>query len=120
MFRSLVILSMALFLLLTGCGPAQRDDVLTEDQMVDLMMDFYLREARLKDVRVGEDSGAILFNHFRKLYNDRNLTQDTLIDKSLRYYLADPVLLNRIYDRLIDSLALKEQKAGGSKPPVSQ
>lgn len=88
--------------------------------MVNLMMDFYLREARLKDARVGEDSGAILFSHFRKIYNDQNLTQDSLIDESLRFYLSNPVLLNRIYDRLIDSLTLKEQKAGGSKPPIGQ
>ena len=120
MFRPFILLLVVYFLALSGCNSGQTKEVLSEDQMVDLMMDFYLREARLKDIRVGEDSGAILFNHFRKLYNDQNQTQDSLIDESLHYYLADPVLLNRIYDRLIDSLALKEQKSGASKPPVSQ
>lgn len=79
--------------------------------MVVLFRDFYLREARLKERRVTEDSAVIVFTRLRKDVAQNTDIPDSLVDRSLHYYLGRPEVLNAIYDRVIDSLSLQEQRS---------
>lgn len=103
-----------------GCSVEDKPaGVLTKDQMVVMFREYYLREARLKEGRVTEDSAVILFTRFRQDALAHTGIPDSLVERSMHYYLARPAELNEIYDRLIDSLSLQEQrmKSGGTGQP---
>lgn len=78
--------------------------------MVELLRDFYLQEARFKEARLTEDSAVLVFTRLRGFYASRHGYGDSSIDRSMIYYLDRPDVLNRLYDRVIDSLMLQEQR----------
>ena len=79
--------------------------------MARALTQFYLTEAKINNLHVGQDSSLVLFKYFRERYAEQNHFADSVIDKSYRYYLDHPKDLNDIYDIIIDSLVLKEQRA---------
>lgn len=110
-FSGFAVLILLASLIFQGCSQRTPEGVLTQDQMVILFRDFYLREARLKEARVTEDSAMIIFTRLRKDVARNTNIPDSLFDRSLHYYLGQPEMLNGIYDRVIDSLSLQEQRS---------
>lgn len=109
-FRLLVAAFLLCLLAAVGCAHRPSRDVLTEDQMVELLKDFYLQEARYKEARLTEDSAVLVFTRLRGGYASGHGYSDSIIDRSMIYYLDHPDVLNSLYDRVIDSLVLQEQR----------
>lgn len=90
---------------------------MSKDEMVAVMMEIYLAEARLSVLPVDRDSAYRLFIP----YQDSLLYHRGLKDSTLRsaydYYINRPNDLEQIYDRLIDSLTLREQRRRGHPDP---
>ena len=84
--------------------------MLSKDEMAAMMVDFYLREARMKTNTVPDDSGAVIFSHLRRMFAQKHGISDSVIDRSFNYYIARPRELQDVYTRVIDTLALKEQR----------
>ena len=105
-----VIVFPVLLVIALGCADSREKDVLSEDQMVELLRDFYLQEARYKEARLTEDSAVLVFTRLRGGYAAGKGYSDSAIDRSMIYYLDRPEVLNRLYDRVIDSLVLQEQR----------
>lgn len=82
--------------------------------MAAMLVEFYLREARMKTANVTVDSAAMIFIHLRKAFAQKSGIDDSTIDLSYNYYLARPQELQDVYTRVIDTLALREQRAFSS------
>lgn len=83
---------------------------LSRDEMAGLMMEIYLGEARMSVTPVSKDSAYRLFVPYQdSVLRHRGLADSTL-RKAYDYYLRHPDELEKIYDAIIDSLSLREQR----------
>jgi Domain of unknown function (DUF4296) len=89
---------------------AQPEGILSIEQMTVAMTEFYIRESKINSLHVSQDSALILFQEYIQKYSEDKNIPDSLMELSYQYYLGKPNELNEIYDRIIDSLALKEQR----------
>lgn len=106
--RGMILL--LLLALLGSCSEVKEpESVLSREQMVDLMMDIYLAEARTNLLPIERDSAYKLFLPFQDSLLHRKEIPDSLLKKSYAYYLQRPAELEAIYDAIIDSLSLREQ-----------
>ena len=98
-------------LVFLSCSVKTPESILAKKEMAKALTEFYLKESKISNFHVGQDSAMVLFEYFRQQYAEQNNFNDSIIDKSYRYYLDHPEELNVIYDMIIDSLSLKEQRA---------
>jgi hypothetical protein len=87
------------------------EGILSQDEMAKVMTEFYLKESKINSLHLNQDSAVVLFQYYRQAYAKENNLPDSVIERSYQYYLNNPLELSGIYDRIIDSLALKEQRA---------
>lgn len=101
----------AALLLLSACSGGVEDrPPLTRDQMADVMMHIYLAEARTGLMPISKDSAYKLFLPYQdSLLHHRNIPDSTL-KKAYTWYLNHPAELEAVYDAVIDSLSLREQR----------
>lgn len=85
-------------------------EVLTPEEMAKVMVDLYLAEARLGDRMLEKDSARKLFIPFEQQLLEKYHLPDSMVLKSYQYYLDHPQEFERIYDSVIDTLSLLEQK----------
>ncbi len=84
--------------------------------MTRAIIDLYLAEAKLRNTGWQQDSAMQYFIPFeQKWLAEQNLSDTTLLS-SYRYYLDHPTQLEKIYDAVIDSLSLREQKFNNQTP----
>ena len=102
---------MFFFLVLISCSEKTPEGILSRKEMAKTLTEFYLKESKINSLHVGHDSAMVLFQYFKQQYSEQNHLGDSVIDKSYRYYLDHPRELDEIYDIIIDSLSLKEQRA---------
>ena len=107
----------ALFAILTfchlSCSPSSPPEgILSKAEMAKAMTEFYLKESKITAMRISSDSALVLFKYYKQQYSQENNFSDSTLENSYQYYLSNPTELSEIYDRIIDSLALKEQRAG--------
>ena len=107
--------------LLAFTGSCQKEKlpkgVLSKEELSALMVNIYLAEARLSVAMVPRDSADKLFKPFQaKLLKDRGISDSTM-SITYQYYVQHPQELEQIYDSVIDTLALREQR---SKPTESE
>ncbi len=88
----------------------QPQGILSRPEMVDWMIDIYLAEARLQLMSLGHDSAYKLFVPFQDSLLRKKSLQDSVLKKSYQYYLDHPSELEVVYDAVIDSLSLREQR----------
>lgn len=98
-------------ILITACHQETKPTgVLTPEEMAKVMVDLYLAEARLGDRMLVKDSARKLFMPFEQQLLDKYNLPDSTVFKSYQYYLDHPDEFERIYDSVIDTLNLLEQK----------
>lgn len=109
--RVLLIILLVFLLMPLSCGsPGQQDAPLTRDQMVNLMLKIYLAEARASMLPLQKDSSYRLFLAHQDSLMRRQGISDSTLRKAYSYYLERPAELEAIYDAIIDSLSLREQR----------
>ena len=108
--RSVVILFF--FASMISCKKEEKKESapLSKDQMVDIMMNIYLAEARSNLTPVPKDSAYKLFLPFQDSLLFRSGIADSTLRKAYSYYFEHPAELELIYDAIIDSLSLREQR----------
>jgi len=103
------------FLLLAIISSCQKEKkpsgIMSHEEMAAVIVDIYLAEARLNGSLMVRDSARQVF----KPYEDKLMLQkgvnDSILKKSYQYYLDHSTELEKIYDSVIDTLALREQTA---------
>lgn len=103
-----------------GLGACQADKepegVLSKEQLSALFVEFYLAEARLGKTTAVRDSALQLFLPFEDSFLKEKGVSDSVLRKTYTYYFNNPSKLEQIYDAVIDTLSLREQKATEPSP----
>jgi Domain of unknown function (DUF4296) len=112
-FTSCALLAIATCALVS-CKPKTEtpEGILSKDEMAKILTEFYLKEAKINNMQLAHDSTLVLFQYYKQQYVKENNLKDSVLDVSYQYYLARPKQLSEVYDRIIDSLALREQREG--------
>ena len=84
--------------------------ILTKPQMIDWMLHMYMSESRAQMLPYSRDSAYRLFLPFQDSLKRRKGIQDSVLENSYKYYLENPDQMEAIYDIIIDSLSLREQR----------
>jgi Domain of unknown function (DUF4296) len=101
-------------------GTDTPDGILSKDEMAKVLTEFYLKESKINSLHVTHDSALVLFQYFKQKYGEENDIADSTLETSYQYYLARPAALGEVYDRIIDSLTLREQRDVVTPPVVVQ
>jgi hypothetical protein len=111
MTRSLLFIGLFAFLL--SCGEKKKEDtkgILKKSELSAFLIEIYMGEARIDNLSLSKDSAIKLFLPYEeKLMKKFNLNDSTL-KKTYEYYLANPKEMEAVYDAVIDTLSLREQK----------
>lgn len=84
-------------------------NILSEAQMVDIMIDIRLAEGKVSNLTLSNDSSAVLFNVLEtQIFADHEIDSSNYIE-SYNYYLLNPEKFLRITDVVIDSLKVRQQ-----------
>ncbi|MEO0554597.1 MAG: DUF4296 domain-containing protein [Bacteroidota bacterium] len=94
-----------------GCdGEEVPEGILSEEDMIPIMLDIYLAEGKVNELRVKRDSALAIFDVYEiKILEKYELT-DSVYTNSLRYYYDNPLKLESIYETVLDSLNLMEKR----------
>ncbi len=94
--------------------------ILSHSQMVDWMIEVYLAEARVQLLSLPVDSAYKIFRPYQDSLMTQRGLQDSVLRKSYQYYLRNSVELEAIYDTVIDSLSLREQRSRQAPGPATE
>lgn len=109
--RLMSIMLLFSVMILTGCKKDERPaNVLSKEQLASIMMEMYMAESRLNGLSMPKDSAAKLFMPFEDSVLMRAGVSDSVMRKTYQYYFDHPDELDKVYDIMIDSLNLREQK----------
>lgn len=110
-------LGLATTLLLTQCDrpddPAPPAKLLPRDEMVRLLIDLHLTEARVEAARMQPDSARVLFRQQAKDLYQRHHTDETTFEESMRYYAIHGKDLEEIYGTVVDSISMRQAQLPG-------
>ena len=116
-------LSAGLLLAVAGCARPEQvlppPDVLSKEEVISLLVQFHLLESRIESSRLAPDSARALFQtmHDEVLRRRQLKAADSTFERSYRYYAMNGKDLDGIYAAVIDSLAAREKKMGGTPSP---
>jgi len=105
------IVCLIMLTLLAACQKnAKPKDVLTQAQLSALLVEVYLAEARLDAIPKPKDSTIKYFLPFEEKLLKRLNISDSVLKITYTYYLDHPKELEAVYDSVIDTLTLREQR----------
>ena len=107
--KTLFFLFLMIFVSCKAADPKLPEDVLTQEQMVSLLIDFYLIEGKVRVLKQPQDSAVSVFNVFEEELYQKHQTDSIQHLHSYNYYLQHPKELNEIYVAVVDSLNLREK-----------
>jgi len=86
-------------------------EVLTQAQLSALIVEVYLAESKLDAIAKPKDTTIKYFIPFEEKLLQRLGIPDSVLKKTYSYYIANPKELEQVYDSVIDTLTLREQKS---------
>lgn len=107
-----VFLVIVLVTTLSACVKQQEKPktVLSEPEMVALLIDMHIAEARIANLSVRRDSSIYLFEIMEdSLYKKHGIAHDSIYLASYEYYLNNLGEMDKIYSAVVDSLSLRER-----------
>lgn len=100
-------------LLAVGCrGQSAPEGILSKSEMSSLLVDLYIAESRITISRIPRDSAYLVLKPYEDSVLYRRGITDSTLKKSYAYYLEHPKVMEQILDAVIDTLSLREQRAG--------
>jgi len=105
-------------LIFNACQKDKRPEgVLSPEELSKLMVDMYLAEARISGKNMVKDSAMKYFVPFEEKLKAKHGVSDSTMRITYQYYISHSEELEKIYDSVIDTLSLREQKER-TKPTV--
>ena len=96
-----------MLLLASACSKRDTEipaGVLTHDEMVRVLIDVHLLEAKIKKLYLSKDSSQVLYDHYEELlFADRGISRETY-HRSMEFYMDEIGEMKSIYDEVTDSL----------------
>jgi hypothetical protein len=88
----------------------QSKDILSEEQMVNAIIELLIAEERAESVGIPYDSIRKIFPQFESRVFTKLGVADSVFKKSFEYYFDHPKKLEVIYTAVVDSLSLRAQE----------
>ena len=113
-----------LLALLTGCSMPEEvlppPQLLSKNEMVSLLVQLHLLEARVESSRLSPDSARALFQQQKsEILRKNNVSEkDSVLQRSYRFYAVNRKDMDEIYKVVIDSLERRTTKLNASTQPV--
>ncbi len=85
------------------------EGILSEDKMVEVLVDIHLAEGLVSTFPIHYDSSRLLYPYFEMEVFKKHSVPDSVFKKSLEYYMRDVKTMDRMYARTIDSLHVIEK-----------
>lgn len=102
---------MVSFLFLFACIREDRPEYLVpQEKLVPFLADVYSTEAKVTGMTLARDSAEVLFSLAERRLFEMHSINDSLYRLTMQYYLGHPREMGELYDGLIDTLNLREQK----------
>jgi hypothetical protein len=106
-------------LTLVCCSPAgepKPTNLLSEEQMTRLMIDVHLAEAQVENAGLPLDSGEAVFRKMQQQIFQKHRVKEADFNTSYQYYLRNLNGLDKIYEKVIDSLTVRETLLKANPP----
>jgi len=106
------ILLIAAIITICSCSKKAEEvpaGIVSKPQMVDILIDIHIVEAKINQLRINKDSANKVFTIFEKDIFEKHKVQDSVYRKSYGYYLDHPKVMEEIYNAVVDSLSYREQ-----------
>lgn len=104
--------------MIVSCGSDKKpDDVLTREQMANVLIDLYITEEKVSRLRLRTDSATRVMRYFENTILSQADVSDTVWRRSYNWYAHRPQELQAVYAIVIDSLHLREQRTDMVPPP---
>ena len=104
-----------LLVLLFSCKPklpTPPSDVIPMDKMRVLIADMHVVEAVAETkAQVGANEKNLVQEYDEQVFKNNSVTRESYI-RSMKWYEENPVLLNQMYDSILNDLSAREAKAG--------
>lgn len=100
------LFSILFFLILFSCKQEETipDYVISEQEMVNVLVDVELTQAEIKFSLSSEELKMDYNKKFEKVFDKHKLTQETF-NKNLEYYCRNPLVMKDLYDQVIVRLS---------------
>ena len=106
------LLALATLLTTTQCAktdePVPPANLLPREQMISVLVDLHITEARVETSRLAPDSARVLFREVSKELYARHQTDEKTFRQSLSYYAIHGKDLEEIYGSVVDSIAVRQ------------
>jgi len=97
--------------LLSGCQKQKRPEgVLQPQELSKIMVEMYLAESRAGGYGLIRDSVVKYFMPFEEKFLANAGISDSTMRITYQYYIDHPEEFEKVYDSVIDTLSLREQK----------
>jgi len=89
--------------------------LLSEAQMVELLVDFRVAEGKVANLNIKNDSGAVVFKILERKVFEAHQIDTTIYKNSYQYYILHPEKAVGIFDAVLDSLnSMQREIAAGN------
>jgi hypothetical protein len=86
------------------------EGILKQNQMMPVMLDIYLAESQLTELRLDRDTTASIFDTYEGVIFERHNVDHEQYKKSLTYYYDHTKQLEIIYEAMLDTLTIRDAK----------
>jgi hypothetical protein len=115
-----------LLALLTGCAIPEEvkppPKLLAKEELVGVLVQLHLLEARVESSRLSPDSARALFQQQKsEILRKNNISEaDSVLPRSYRYYAVNNKDMDEIYKVVIDSLERRAAKLNNNDHPTTK
>ncbi|MEP2024657.1 MAG: DUF4296 domain-containing protein [Reichenbachiella sp.] len=88
----------------------EQKKLIPSSQMVELLIDIHILEARVDKLRINNDSSYTVYNTLEKEIFDKYGVTKSLYEDSYQYYLTNSKKLDHIYSIVVDSLNVIQKR----------
>ncbi|MDH5399632.1 MAG: DUF4296 domain-containing protein [Cyclobacteriaceae bacterium] len=102
--------ALALVLLIGCVNYTLPDNVMSREQMAEVLLDIYLAEAKIASGGKRDFSATEIYPFFHEKILERNQITDSVYQANISYYLSNPRLIEEVFNMMIDSLTVRQQR----------
>lgn len=101
----------AVALMVFSCGEKEQipEGILSESEMVSMLIDIRIAEGKVATITLNKDSSATIYKELEKQIFENQQVDSAVYLKSYNYYLLHPEKFLSITEVVIDSLKLRQQ-----------
>lgn len=93
-------------------------DLIPEKKMTAILVDIHIAESRIENMGLPHDTGSVYFQKQQQEIFKRHQVSADKFFKSYDYYVTNVSELDKIYEKVVDSLSVKEVEAAALQKPV--